>query len=138
MCIRDRGSLQLLDKLYSSELHLFQRAFQAQLLITKESKELHAEINRLLHSLKQYLNPKVRLQLDSNGSSSDQEAMTLDINVESPLKKLTNKCWLEGEVKGFEPHQQNQSIIYNFGESEEIHGDCSDRHIAIKIIGYSR
>ena len=117
-----QGSLQLLDKLYSSELNLFQRALQAQLLITEESKELHAEINCLLHSLKQYLNPKVSLHSKSASQSltSDEEAMSPVIIKESPLKKLTDKCWLQGEVEGFEPHQQNQSIIYNFGESLEI------------------
>lgn len=102
-----QGSLQLLDKIFSSELHLFQRAVQAQLLIAEESVTLYQHIESQLHSLRQYLNPKRHL--------CSQLASQLP-NKESPLKELIQKCWVEGEVIGFEPHQQNQKIIYNFGE----------------------
>ena len=97
-----QGSLQLLDKIFSSELHLFRRAVQAQLLLTKESERLYKNISDHLHLLRQYLNPKILQYSESTP--------------QSPLKKLTEKCWLADEAVGFEPHQQNQKIIYNFGE----------------------
>ena len=115
-----QGSLQLLDKIFSPELHLFQRAVQAQLLITEKSERLYQDINEYLHLLRQYLNPKIRLYSQSTPQPPTEPLITTvkSKDSESPLKKLTNKCWLEGEAIGFEPHQQNQKIIYNFGDWE--------------------
>ena len=113
-----QGSLQLLDKIFSSELHLFQRAVQAELLLTAESKKLYQNINDHLYLLRQYLNPKIRLYSESM-PQQPMEALIMTVkskDSESPLKELTEKCWLKGEAIGFEPHQQNQKIIYNFGE----------------------
>ena len=113
-----QGSFQLLDKLFSSELHIFQRAVQAQLLITKDSETLYEDINKLLHSLRKYLNPKTCLCSQVASQNSEESMLPTMVKSEGcPLKKLTEKCWLEGEAKGFEPHQQNQLIIYNFGKS---------------------
>ena len=110
-----QGSFQLLDKIFSSELQLFQRAVQAQLLLTVESGRLYRNINDHLHLLRQYLNPKTHLFSQSTQQST--ESMTVKRkDSESPLKELTEKCWLVGEAIGFEPHQQNQKIIFNFGE----------------------
>ena len=113
-----QGSLQLLDKIFSSELHLFRRAVQAQLLLTKESERLYTNISDDLHLLRQYLNPKI-LQYSESTPQQPTESLTKmvkSVDSESPLKKLTEKCWLADEAVGFEPHQQNQKIIYNFGE----------------------
>ena len=108
-----QGSFQLLDKIFSSELHLFQRAVQAQLLLTEESKWLYKDISDDLYLLRQYLNPKIC----QSTSNQPTESMTVGRkDPESLLKELTEKCWLVGEAIGFEPHQQNQKIIYNFGE----------------------
>ena len=113
-----QGSLQLLDKIFSSELHLFQGAVQAELLVTAQSEKLYENINDHLHLLRQYLNPKIRLYSQSTPQQPMESSIVLvkSEDSESPLKELTKKCWLEGEAIGFEPHQQNQKIIYNFGE----------------------
>ena len=105
-----QGSFQLLNKLYSFDMNLFQRAVQAQLLITKKSKNLYAMINDLLHSLRKSLNPKI-----SPLSESAQRDSAATSSGKFPLRDLTKSCWLEGEAEGYEPHQQNQRIIYNFG-----------------------
>lgn len=118
-----QGSIQLLNKLYSSELSLFRRAVQAQLLIEEKSRNLHEYINESQYSLRLYLNPKVvqHSQPSSKGLMPHQSTLNPEVEVGmelpiSPLKELTDKCWLPGEAEGFEPHQQNQNIIYNFGE----------------------
>ena len=111
-----QGSFQLLDKIFSSELQLFQRAVQAQLLLTVESGRLYQDIYDHLHSIRQYLNPKIYLYSQST-PEHPTESMTVRRKYSgSPLKELTEKCWLADEAIGFEPHQQNQKIIYNFGE----------------------
>ena len=113
-----QGSLQLLDKIFSSELHLFQRAVQTQLLLTAESERLYQNINDCLHLLRQYLNPNICLYSQSSPQQPMESLLVMvkSKDSESPLKELTEKCWLEGEVIGFEPHQRNQKIIYSFGE----------------------
>ena len=105
-----QGSFQLLNKLYSCDMNLFQRAVQAQLLITEKSKSLYAMINDLLHSLRKSLNPKT-----SSLSENAQKVSATTSGGKFPLRVLTKSCWLEGEAEGYEPHQQNQRIIYNFG-----------------------
>ena len=105
-----QGSLQLLNKLYSSDINLFQRAAQAQLLITEMSKDFYAKIEESLYSLRESLNPKLSLLLQGAQTDPPSDGMhSLE------LMDLTRSCWLPGEVEGYEPHQQNQSIIYNFG-----------------------
>ena len=111
-----QGSFQLLDKIFSSELQLFQRAVQAQLLLTKESETLYQDIYDHLHLLRQYLNPKICLYSQSTPEHPTESMIVRRKDPELFLKELTEKCWLVGEVIGFEPHQQNQKIIYNFGE----------------------
>ena len=113
-----QGSFQLLNKLYSSDSNLFKRAVQAQLLITEESKDLHAEINRLLPSLRVYLNPKcLQSQISTQHSCQVATSPEIQLRERLPLKCLTDKCWLlEGKMEGFEPHHQNQKIIFNFGK----------------------
>ncbi len=111
------GSLQLLDKYFSSELNIFHRAGRLQLLITEKSTELHREIISRRHLLKQYLNPKVTSHSQiSQSSMSNHESMDLDTKSEPFLVELTRKCWLEGEVEGYEPCRENQRMIYKFGE----------------------
>lgn len=100
-----QGSLQLLDKYYIAETDLFVKANQTELLVTKQSIKFCNKIeSSILSSLRDYLNMK-----DCNLHHSVFSGY-------SPLQELTQKCWLDGEVVGTEPHQQNQKIIYNFGE----------------------
>ena len=99
-----QGSFQLLDKIFSSELQLFQRAVQAQLLLTVESGRLYRNINDHLHLLRQYLNPKTHLFSQSTQKSTESLIMTVKRkDSESPLKELTEKCWLVGEAIGLNP-----------------------------------
>ena len=100
-----QGSLQLLDKYYTSEATIFQGAGQVELLVTRESVELFNNIEKsILSDLREYLDMK-------NVMGSFQ----MPISGNSPLEVLTRKCWIQGDVTNCEPHQQNQKIIYNFG-----------------------
>lgn len=94
-------SLLLLDRYYTSQTDIFQKAFQTQLLKTAESSKLYNTVEGLLLKLATFLR------------SGSTEA----ILGPSPVKELTQYCWLEDEVEGFEPHQINQNIILSFGES---------------------
>ena len=109
-----QGSIQLLNKLYSSDINLFKRAVQAQIL-TEKSRSIHETISKLQWSLRKYLDHRVNIISDSTDDSDSEEAKSVETG-SSPLKKLTDKCWLDGEAEGFEPHQQNQKIIFNFGK----------------------
>ena len=111
-----QGSFQLLDKIFSSELQLFQRAVQAQLLLTVKSGRLYQDIYDHLHLLRQYLNPKICQYSQSTPEQLTESMIARRKDSETLLKELIEKCWLVGEAIGFEPHQQNQKIIYNFGE----------------------
>lgn len=103
-----QSSLRMLDKFYTLETTLLSSAAQAQLLITETSVILYNTIEqRLLSSLRDYLDWKNVVVEDNHLSAMDGQ---------SPLQELTGYCWLEGEVEGCEPHQENQKIIYNFGK----------------------
>lgn len=102
-----QSALQMLDKFYTLENNLFSSAMQAELLITETSVTLYNIIEqRILSSLRDYLDWKNVVV--GGGHCSD-------VSERSPLQELTMYCWLQGEVEGCEPHQQNQKIIYNFG-----------------------
>ena len=83
-------SLLLLDQYYSSESSIFIKALESRLLETEKSISLHKDI--------------------SKGEHKKIDGLEL-----KPIEKLAQKCWLEGEVKGYEPHQINQNIILSFG-----------------------
>jgi hypothetical protein len=98
-----QSSLQLLDKSHTLEATLFASATQAMLLITRKSVALYNIIEeRLLSDLQDCLNWKNIMAGDGHPGNG-------------PLLELSRWCWLEGEVEGCEPHQENQKIIYNFG-----------------------
>ena len=117
-----QGSLQLLDKYYTTEEKLLSSAYQTQLLTTDESISLYNLIETVvLSSLRELLD--VKNVMDSSrslihfsggvgggGGGSGSDGI-------SALDMLTRKCWIQGEVIGSEPHQQNQKIVYNFGKS---------------------
>lgn len=93
-------SLLLLDRYYSSESDIFQKALQTQLLLTEKSVALYNILDKkMVIGLTGYLKP--------NSESHHW----------SPVKELTNYCWLEGEVAGYEPHHINQRIILSFGNT---------------------
>ena len=93
-------SLLLLDRYYTCQSDLFDRAFQSQLLKTPQSSELYNIVEQLLLELQAYL------KCDSNSEVRKSP---------SPIKLLTKYCWLDEEVEGFELHQINQNIILSFG-----------------------
>ncbi len=99
-------SLLLLDRYYTCETDIFQKALQSQLLLTPQSIELYNTIENLFLKLTSYLR---------SGSDEDDAAKG-----PSPVKMLTKYCWLEDEVEGFEPHQINRNIILSFGKVEII------------------
>ena len=92
-------SLLLLDRYYTANTDIFQRALQSQLLLTPQSVELYNTVESLFLKLTTYLR---------SGSADIGKGP-------SPIKMLTEYCWLKDEVEGFEPHQINRNIILSFG-----------------------
>ena len=95
-------SLLLLDRYYTSQTDIFQKALHTQLLKTAESIKLYNTIEGLFLKLVMFLR---------TGSVER-------VPGPSPVKELTKYCWLEEEVEGFEPHQINQNIILSFGRTD--------------------
>ena len=91
-------SLLLLDRYYTSQSEIFQKALQAQLLLTPQSVELYNTVESLFTEQTAFLR---------SASVSEER--------QSPVSILTKYCWLEGEVEGYEAHQINQNIIISFG-----------------------
>ena len=87
-----QNSLLLLDRYYSSESSIFHKALKSQLLETKQSRDLY---DRIL-----------------NGEDDEIDGLKM-----VSIEELTESCWLEEDVKGYEPHQINQSIILSFGNN---------------------
>ncbi len=98
-----QNSLLLLDRYYSIENDLFNKALKTHLL-THVSAEFCDDVQKLMSDLKNYLKA---------GHAGNENGYPVSY---SPVKELAASCWLEGEVKGFEPHQINQSIILSFGK----------------------
>ena len=92
-------SLVLLNRYYSLQSDIFERALQMQLLKTPQSYELYNTVEGILLDLSTFL---------SSGSGAGV--------VPSPVKLLTTYCWLDEEVEGYELHQINQKIILSFGK----------------------
>ncbi len=92
-------SLLLLDRYYTSQTDIFQKALHTELLKTAESRSLYNTIEGLLLRLAAFLR---------SGSVGA-------VKLPSPVKELTKYCWLDNEVVGFEPHPINQNIILSFG-----------------------
>ncbi len=83
-------SLLLLDRYYSTESSIFQKALESRLLQTKESTDLYDLI-------------------------SDRKEVDIDGVKIPPVLDMAKSCWLKGEM-GYEPHQINQNIILSFGK----------------------
>ena len=94
-----QGSMHLLNRFYSAEVTLFQKAIQTQLLVTKESQMVFTEIKNLL--------PPLQRRLSVNIGELPREIICT-------LRAFTQMCVLKEDDK--EPHQQNQNILYNYGE----------------------
>lgn len=94
-------SLLLLDRYFSSQSDIFNKALQTQLLLTPQSIQFYNTIEKLFIDLMAFL------RSGSGAVNTGQDP--------SPVEVLTEHCWLEAEVEGFEPHQVNQNIILSFG-----------------------
>ncbi len=103
-----QGSLHLLGRYFSSEISLFTKAIQTQLLETDESKRVFKEVEEKVPILRRYMSVDVE---------EDERAHLIEI-----LRTFTKMCSLEGEEQ--EPHQQNQKILYNFGKYT-MYSKCS-------------
>ena len=84
---------------YSSEMTLFEKAIQTQLLIAPKSCEVFRDINKLLPDLRRYMS----IDVDDSGRA----------NIIRILRTFTKMCYLDYED---EPHPQNQKILYNYGQ----------------------
>ena len=93
-------SLLLLDRYYTTQSNVFETALQTHLLKTTQSTYLYNELEKLFLELLAFLR-----------SGSGAEVWSDP----SPVEILTEYCWLEKEVEGYEPHQINQNIILSFG-----------------------
>lgn len=98
-------SIKLLDRCYTFETDILQKALQIQLLNHQKSVMLYNTVEHLVVPLVAYLS----IGTDDSGEE--------DVSESSPIKALTDFCWLEGEVEGYEPHEINQNIIISFGKS---------------------
>ena len=94
------GSMHLLNRFYSAEVTLFEKAIQTQLLVTDESRRVFAEIEKLL--------PPLRHHLSVDAGKSQR------VEIIHTLNTFTKMCSLQEDEE--QPHQQNQNILYNFGE----------------------
>ena len=103
-----QSSLHLLNRLYSSEVTLFSKAIQTQLLVTDRSKQVFQEIGKDLPTLRRYLSIEI---------GNKERGEIIDI-----LEKFTAMCVLDEEES--EPHTQNQKILYNYGMSVDA-GTCT-------------
>ena len=92
--------MHLLNRFYSAEVTLFQKAIQTQLLVTEESQRVFTEIKELL--------PDLRRLLSVDAGESQRKEIIRIINT------FTQMCVLQQDDE--EPHQQNQKILYNYGE----------------------
>lgn len=111
-----QNSLLLLDRYYSRESSIFHKASTIQLLKTTESNDLYDKITKeVLPVLPHYF----------EAAADDEE--------QSPIKELAQRCWLKGEVEGFEPHQINQNIILSFG-NDAVH---ADRILEVRLFFFS-
>ena len=95
-----QSSMHLLNRYYSSELSLFKKGVQTQLLVTEESKKVFNEVGELVPTLRRYMSIDVE----------EKERATI-IKI---LQTFSAMCTLQGDES--EAHQQNQKILYNYGE----------------------
>ena len=84
---------------YSSEMTLFEKATQTQLLIATKSREVFDDISELLPELRRYMS----VDVDDDGRG----------RIIRILRTFTKMCHLEDED---EAHPQNQKILYNYGK----------------------
>ena len=94
------GSMHLLNRFYSAEVTLFEKAIQTQLLVTDESQRVFAEIGEWL--------PRLRHHLSVDVGKKEMGEIICTLN------KFSHMCSLQQDDQ--QAHKQNQNILYNCGE----------------------
>ena len=94
------GSMHLLNRFYSAEVTLFEKAIQTQLLVTDESQRVFAEIGKRL--------PRLRHHLSVDVGKKEMGEIIFTLN------KFSHMCSLQHDDQ--QAHKQNQNILYNYGE----------------------
>ena len=94
------GSMHLLNRFYSAEVTLFEKAIQTQLLVTDESQRVFAEIGKRL--------PRLRHHLSVDVGKKEMGEIICTLN------KFSHMCSLQHDDQ--QAHKQNQNILYNYGE----------------------
>ena len=92
-------SLYLLNRHHSSEVNLFLKAIQTQLLLTEKSREVFEVIGKQL--------PILRRLMSIDAGETERSHIISILNTFAAL------CMLDGSKQ--EPHPQNQQILYNYG-----------------------
>ncbi|XP_060075349.1 inositol 1,4,5-trisphosphate receptor type 1-like [Ylistrum balloti] len=92
-------SLDILNKLYSSQSDMFQLASKAQILLTHDSAKVHREVQRSLPVLRRLAKQKL---------NDEQVTLTGEI-----LDELAGFCHLPKNIE--EPHFMNQNILVSHG-----------------------
>ncbi len=114
-----QGSLHLHNRLFSSEISLLNKATQTQLLVTQQSQKEFKKIEKALPILRRYMSADV---------GEDEISELIQI-----LRDFTEMCFFKGEEQ--EPHQQNQSILYNSGKQTDIACDGGILHSYLLYTG---
>ncbi|ESO83880.1 hypothetical protein LOTGIDRAFT_236387 [Lottia gigantea] len=96
-------SMHILNRYYSFHQNLFNKAIQAQVLITDNSVNIMSRLSQILPVLRRLATAKL---------NDDQVLQLADI-----LDELILMCQLEGEAD--ERHFMNQKILYNHGVLED-------------------
>ena len=92
--------MHLLNRFYSAEVTLFEKAIQTQLLVTDESQRVFAEIGKRL--------PRLRHHLSVDVGKKEMGEIICTLN------KFSHMCSLQHDDQ--QAHKQNQNILYNYGE----------------------
>ncbi|XP_059139568.1 inositol 1,4,5-trisphosphate receptor type 1-like isoform X3 [Physella acuta] len=92
-------SLDILNKLYSSQMDMFTLARRAQILLTHDSARVHREVQRSLPTLRRLARSKLNDQ---------QVALICEV-----LDELCEFCYLPKTPE--EPHPMNQNIMISHG-----------------------
>ncbi|XP_055890997.1 inositol 1,4,5-trisphosphate receptor-like isoform X3 [Biomphalaria glabrata] len=92
-------SLDLLNKLYSSQMDMFALAKRAQILYTRDSARVHREVQRSLPTLRRLARSKL----------NDQQVSLIN----EVLDELCEFCYLPKTPQ--EPHPMNQNIMISHG-----------------------
>ncbi|KAH3769464.1 hypothetical protein DPMN_170733 [Dreissena polymorpha] len=119
-------SLDILNKLYSSQSDMFRLAVEAQILLSQDSARVHREVQRSLPVLRRLAKQKL----------NDQQVLLMS----EILDELAEFCHLPKNPQ--EPHFMNQNIMISHGIldivldilSQEIDAKLLDQYCGMRVI----